>query len=404
LGGALLFGYFWARALAKGLFLQREMRFGWAQVGDLLEERFTLSNSGWAPAIWVELVDHSTLPDHNINWAIGIGSRSSVQWHTQGKCTRRGVFSLGPTSLRAADPLGIFMVELHDPATRTLVVMPPVVPLPAIQVAAGGRSGDGFPRPNAPERTVSSSSVREFQPGDSLHWIHWRTTARRRKPFVRIFDGTPAGDWRILLDMDTAAQVGEGWDSTAEHGVILAASLADRGLRLRRAVGLIVSSRELVWLAPDSNEAQRWAVLRALALVDAGERPLGMVLRRIESDIPSHTSIILITPAVQGDWLEALLPLIWRGVTPTVLLLDPRSYGREGDPAALPAVSPAASPAAMLALLERMGVAHTLITRDIFDRPEARPGTAGHEEWRVTPLGRAVLVRKPADTSWRRLG
>jgi hypothetical protein len=99
-----------------------------------------------------------------------------------------------------------------------------------------------------------------------------------------------------------------------------------------------------------------------------------------------------------------LLPLIWRGVTPTVLLLDPRSYGREGDPAALPAVSPAASPAAMLALLERMGVAHTLITRDIFDRPEARPGTAGHEEWRVTPLGRAVLVRKPADTSWRRLG
>ena len=61
-GGAWLIGYLWARSLARGLSLVREMRFGWAQVGDRLEERFTLTNKGWAPALWVEVIDHSTLP------------------------------------------------------------------------------------------------------------------------------------------------------------------------------------------------------------------------------------------------------------------------------------------------------------------------------------------------------
>jgi uncharacterized protein (DUF58 family) len=368
------------------------MRFGWAQVGDRLEERFTLENSGTAPAVWVELVDHSTLPDHQINWVTGVGGHEKTQWHTQGVCSRRGLFTLGPTSMRSGDPFGILTVELDDPACRTLMVMPPIVPLPAIEVAPGGRSGEGRPRPDAPERTVSSGGVREYVSGDNLRWIHWRTTARRRKPYVRIFDGTPAGDWRIVIDLDASVQVGQGMDSTIEHGIILAASLADRGLRMRREVGLIANGREMVWLPPQESENQRWAILRALALAETGQRPLGELLKRMEQDIRSHTSIIVITPSSRTDWIEALLPLMWRGVTPTVLLFDTASF----DPD-----SPLPGTLALQSTLTSMGITHYLIPRSLLDRPEARPGKSGAWEWRVSPLGRAVLVRKPGDMSWK---
>src|SRR4030042_2258813 len=53
LGGAWIFSYLWIRSLSQNLRLRREMRFGWAQVGDQLEERFTIENTGWAPAVWV---------------------------------------------------------------------------------------------------------------------------------------------------------------------------------------------------------------------------------------------------------------------------------------------------------------------------------------------------------------
>jgi len=45
-------------------------------------------------------------------------------------------------------------------------------------------------------------------------------------------------------------------------------------------------------------------------------------------------------------------------------------------------------------------VAHYVITHDLLDRPEARPGRAGHWEWRVSGTGRAVPIRRPEST-WK---
>jgi len=389
LGGVLLLSTLWARSLARSLRLLREMRFGWMQVGDRLEERFTIENPGWAPALWVEVVDHSTLPDHHINWVTGVGGTSDTQWHTQGLCGRRGLFTLGPTSLRSSDPFGIFTVTVDNPASRNLLVLPPVVPLPAIQIAPGGRSGEGRPRPDAPERTVSTGSVREYIPGDSLRWMHWPTTARRGKPYVRIFDGTPTADWRILLDLDQNVHLGSGFDSTLEHAVILAASLTDLGIRQQHAVGLSASGNQLAWLPSAEGEAQRWAILRSLAMVEPGQVSLHEMLKHLQPNMRSDTSLIIITPSISPMWIEGLLPLIWRGINPTILLLDPSTFGGSES---------ATSLAKMLADL---GIAHYLISRDLLNRPEAQPGKEGHWQWRITGHGRAVLLHKPGDVAWR---
>jgi uncharacterized protein (DUF58 family) len=391
LGGALVISYFWARSLVKGLHLVREMRFGWAQVGDQLEERFTVTNDGVFPATWMEVEDHSTLPDYNASLATGVDGNSNNQWYKNGVCTRRGLYMLGSTTLKSGDPLGIFTVILEDPARATLMVMPPVVPLPQLQITPGGYSGEGHPIPNAPEHTVGANGVREYTPGDSLRLIHWPTTARQQKPFVRLFDGAPAGDWWILLDLDEATQFGSGADSTEEHGVILAASLADRGLRARQSVGLVANGDSLTWIPAKQNENQRWEILRALALTKPGKTPLAELLERVRPTIGRHASLMLITASTRVDWLSALIPLQWRNIIPTVLLLDSQSFGYQQGTEQV-AVA-----------LREMGVAHHIITRDLLDRPEARPGRQGQWEWRYSPTGRAILISAPEQIMWRRL-
>ena len=47
--------------LARGLQIQREVRLGWAQVGDRLEERFILINQGRLPALWVEVIGQTNV-------------------------------------------------------------------------------------------------------------------------------------------------------------------------------------------------------------------------------------------------------------------------------------------------------------------------------------------------------
>jgi hypothetical protein len=91
LGGAWLSSYLWARSLHRNLRLIREKRFGWAQVGDRLEERFTLVNSGRMPGLWVEIVDHSTLPGYLPGRVTGVGSGSVNRWRTQAACEQRGL-------------------------------------------------------------------------------------------------------------------------------------------------------------------------------------------------------------------------------------------------------------------------------------------------------------------------
>jgi uncharacterized protein (DUF58 family) len=394
LGGVWLVSYLWARSLARQLCFTREMRFGWAQVGDRLQERFTLTNGGWAPAIWAEVIDHSTLPDYKCDTVRHVSARNSTQWLSNGSCTRRGLFTLGPTTIRTGDPFGLYTVSLHNPDSMALMVTPPILNLPVVDVAAGGRLGGGpRSRAHSVDYTVSSSSVRGYVPGDSWRWIHWRMSAHKGDLLVRRFDTEPASDWWILLDLDRSVQLGEGPDSTEEHSVMLAASLADLGLRSGRAVGLVAHGQELVWLPPRGGDGQRMAILQALALASPGKRPLVDLVREdiVQPNSRQRPSLILITPAANGDWVESLFPLLRLGIIPTVLLLDPRSYGGTDDVSAT------------VAFLTDLGVVHDVITRELFDRPEAHPGQRGHWEWRTYATGRAVPVRRPRDLTWKRL-
>jgi uncharacterized protein (DUF58 family) len=413
LGGALLISTVWVRSLARDLRFTRAMRFGWAQVGDRLEERFTLVNEGVLPALWVEVVDHSTMPGYRAERAATVGGRDGTEWRMKGTCTQRGLFTLGPTSLLTGDPLGIFTVELRYPQSMPFMVMPPVVSLPGIDVASGGRAGEGRPRPNAPERTVSAATVREYLPGDSRRWIHWRTSARRDSLYVRLFESVPAGDWWVLLDLDQGVQAGEGLEATEEHGVVLAASLADRGLRAGKEVGLVTHGEELVWLRPQGGEGRRWEILQALALVSVGACPLAQLLTQVGPALGRYASLIIITPAVEGEWIESLVPLKRRDIVPTVLLLDQASFDvaqdrpfdvaqdRSFDVAQDRSVDGAGEARRTAALLAELGVAHHVISRDLLDRSEMQPGKRGHWEWRVLGTGHAVPVRRPQETAWR---
>ena len=394
LGGLWLICYLWARSLARGLSLAREMRFGWTQVGDRLEERFTLVNDGLMPALWVEVRDHSNMPGYDTSRGTGVGAKAQSEWRTQGVCTRRGVFTLGPTSLITGDPFGLYTVVVDSASSESLMVLPPIIPLPSIDVAPGGRAGEGRPRPNAPERTVSVSGVRDYLPGDSVHWIHWRTSARHQSLYVRLFDSTPASDWWIILDMECGGHAGEGENASDEHAVTLAASLADRGLRAGKSVGLLTHGDDLVWLPPRGGDGQRWNILRAMALLGKGTVPLSDLMGRMRPALGQHASLVLITPRVDGRWIQELLLLMRRGAVPTVLLLDATSYGADGG---------GDEARATVALLSDLGVACYLITPDMLNRPEARPGHLGVWDWQTLPNGMVVPVGKPQNANWRPL-
>ncbi|HSG26084.1 MAG TPA: DUF58 domain-containing protein [Anaerolineales bacterium] len=360
MGGALLLGFLWARSLMKGIHFEREIRSHLAKVGDQLQERFVISNQGRFPAIWVSLVDHSDFPRYQVNTARFVRGKSVRRWLKGSVCFTRGFYTLGPTELETGDPFGFFQVKIKYDKTQTMLVVPPIIPLPSIEIASGDRIGEGGTRVTTPKRTVTTSGVREYAPGDSLFSVHWLTSARLDDLYVRVFDRMPTSDWWVFVDMDQAVQLGEGEEATEEYSIILAASIADRGLRNGRAVGLVSHGDRKIWLPPQTGSGQRWEILRSLATVDRGDSSMFTMLAETQRFLGRSTSAIIITPSVNLEWLRAIMSLMQRDIRVTVLLLDPSAFGGEGSP--LP----------VLGKLSAWGINHYRISPEIYKRPVVR--------------------------------
>lgn len=381
--GTFILAYIWTRALGKDIELRRETRLRWVQVGGQIEERITLSNGFSLPAAQVEFLDQSTLPGFDASRSTSINAGYFDQWTLSAACKQRGLFYLGGAEISTGDPFGIFEVTVRDSKRTSILVLPQIASLPELRIAPSGSHGDGQPRRNASEKTIHAATVREYVHGDSMRMIHWNTTARMNKLFVRLMESTPEGDWWILLDLDIKYMLGEGWDSVEEQCVTLAASLADRGLRLRKSVGLIGNSRELIWLTPQKGEGQRWEIMQSLATANPSDLDLGSVLERIQSSLGRQHSLIIVTASTNLDWTKSLLPVTKRNTrsVPTVMLIDLASYGE------MPAEHVAS-------FLEERGVICHVIPQGIMELPKMDQTVPVKGTWQTTPTG--DLIPLPA--------
>src|SRR5262249_26692735 len=104
-----------------------------------------------------------------------------------------------------------------------------------------------------------------------------------------------------------------------------------------------------------------------------------------------RANLIVITASTDDDWLKPLAHLVWRGILPTVILMDPASFGATRNMRS------------MDSLLTETGLPHQIVNGDLLKRPDARPGSRGRWEWRFSPTGRAIPVHAPDDLAWKRI-
>lgn len=393
----LLVAYIWARGLARGLSITRKRRYGWAQVGDVIQERWVMHNDSWIPVLWAEVREYSNMIGYDASRAIGLGSQSSHQWTSRGVCKLRGIFTLGPLRVTTGDPFGFFRVELVDEHTDTFVVYPAVSDLPQMVQPRGFAHGVGRHALRSLDVTTNAASIRNYAPGDALKRIHWRTTARRSSPgqeslFVKEFDLEPTGDAWIVLDMDRDVHVGTGPESTQEYAVSLAASLANQMLRANRAVGLATHNGGPVLIPPQKGHQQLWEMLQVLAGVYAvADISISDLLRMCIPAMSRNITVVVITPSVDGAWLHELAALMAHGVHTSAVLLDAASFGGQDGARN------------MHGALADLGVEAHIVDSGFRFAPTAQKERQ-EPEYKVLGTGRVVVVNPKEDAEWVPVG
>lgn len=154
---------------------------------------------------------------------------------------RRSVVKVGPVSVVRGDPLGLFERAHKRDEPVDLYVHPKTVLFDG-QSLGFLRDLEGMPAADLSRDDVSFHALLEYQPGDDLRHVHWRSTARTGVMMVRQFEETRRSHFVIGLSRNIAEYADP---EEFERAVSMAGSVGLRALRDSQRVDMRVQGRDL---------------------------------------------------------------------------------------------------------------------------------------------------------------
>lgn len=180
--------------------------------GEPLSIDYSLENGRrWAAALALEVVDELVPIDSGVPGATRLvprlafdrvppRQRSRLRW--QGPSPVRGRYAFGSLEVITRAPFGLLERSGDVPRPGTLVVYPTIGRL-ARRWHQIQRESVETRRGRRHDRTAQQQEyhgLRDYRAGDSMRWIHWRTTARLGQPMVKEFEQQSDQELAVLID------------------------------------------------------------------------------------------------------------------------------------------------------------------------------------------------------------
>ena len=227
------------------------------------------------------------------------------------------------------DPFGLARAETELGSESTLLVYPRLVDLERLFSQNAGLSQGGGRVLLRRTAGFDLHSVREYQEGESLRKVHWRTTARRGELMVKELEDTPHDEVAVLLDADGRSVVGDSFDLQvrAAGSMLLAHAIRNR----RSGLTITTSPPESCHVASFDGEWRRALELLAAA-EPTGTEPLVRFLGRDASPAVHATELVAVTASLDAGLADALLDRAFARKPTSLVLVEAASFRRGGAP------------------------------------------------------------------------
>jgi uncharacterized protein (DUF58 family) len=151
--------------------------------------------------------------------------------------TRRGIYTIGPLTLSVHDAFGVVETGLTLAGEDRFVVYPKVEDVLPMPGAASREARMGSMQASRVPVGLDFFGLREYEVGDDLRRVHWRSTARTGELMLRQDEMPWESRSTILLDTRPSTHSGDSF----ERAVEIAASLATAMCRGRRQVRFVTT-------------------------------------------------------------------------------------------------------------------------------------------------------------------
>ena len=243
----------------------------------------------------------------------------------------RGRYDVESAEVVIEDPFGLERVSVPLRAAGAVVVFPRLVALETVFSESGRHAQDGrrllLRRPTG----FDLHSVREYEQGESLRKVHWRSTARRGQLMVKELEDAPRDEVVVLLDCGPACDVGVPPDSSFDEAVRAAGSLLHAHARRGRRCVLALNRARPEVHRIASLEGDWRATMEALAAARAdGVASLSSLVGREGGVAARALELAIVTAHLDPRLVDRLAQLASSHHAVSLVWVDAATYaGRE---------------------------------------------------------------------------
>jgi uncharacterized protein (DUF58 family) len=340
--GIYVLGQLWAQRSLRAVTLNR-VHDDRIFLGHRFDVRIKVHNRSWLPVLWLHLSDRvpaelGAAPPYR--WVVSLAPRERLELSYALFGRRRGYYQLGPFTSEGGDVLGTTkVVQRHEDVAR-VIVYPKIVPLRELGFPSLSPFGTLPSRQRLFEDPSRVRGVRNYQPGDSLRRMDWKTSARVGMLQVRRYEPSMALETAIFLNLSSDDYLPRWRRDATELGIVVAASLATHLVEKRQAVSLATNGRDpfrdpdkagdaalLPGLPLRKGREHLMQILDLLARIERlpeGEAvPFLDLLNRRSLGLPWGSTVVIITAGEAEGLLDMLLALQRRGLLSILVLTCP---------------------------------------------------------------------------------
>src|ERR671936_79440 len=292
----------WVRFLEKPMSLTRILADGEHYSGDDISVRLEMDVDGRMPS--GALVVRERIARLGERETALVNRRGHLRGTYLLEAIPRGRYPIEAVTAVLEDPFALERTEIPLPAGESLLVYPRLVDLDGLFSESGAHALEGrrllLRRPTG----FDLHSVRDYQQGESLRRVHWRSTARRGHLMVKELEDAPRDEIAVVLDADASAVVGESF----EVQVRAAGSILDAYVRRGRRAVLAVNSERREVQHVHSPAADWRRALELLAAVEpSGQMPAARLLAQEDGPAARALELAVVTARLDAALVDRLV-------------------------------------------------------------------------------------------------
>lgn len=320
---------FWSNRVNRKLICKRDFTMR-AFPDEIVKVNIRLINGSRFPLVYARI--HEAMPDgvslRIFHKVVTLGPKQSIDLKYELAAIKRGYFQLGPLMVTTGDLMGFNKEKSVNLKSDPLIIYPRIYALNELGLPSHAPLGTKKFHQPIFEDPSRPTGKREYQSGDSLKRIDWKSSAISGRLQVKLFDAAIALETVIFLDLDINNYGTKRKFDATELAISTAGSVSNWIINQRQSVGLFTngydaSEPELAspGLPPGKSKGHLMHILEILAgLKTSQDESIANLINRQRVELSWGSTVILISGNLNEESFNALINSRRAGVDVVVIL------------------------------------------------------------------------------------